>query len=1517
MGAIELDGKPLKFTAEFDSKVAEQDIESFLNKIKDLNSKSIGANTGVSKASKQYQSLLLDATKAFDAFSDSNKDFYSNIARSEMGLQKVKYEQSLLNKELRDGAITEQDYITRTAQLTSLKENLSKQIKDNKDQLKAYNDEAKKSVPFTSQDTRNELANAFRPGEGKPNYNAKEAFTNGYKERIREYNSQLDALKKKLNDGAISADQYAKSTSEIEASIKKANDDYKYFIDNIGKSSESLNKQKNVLDSVSKEYKKLIQDSEGAFSGLDPKVQALTNTLFSSRKELKDLSAAQKELDSLYKSGKITQDQYISSTRDLAVQQSGVKTRIAETTKELKGLENVERKAVGSIAEKTAKLTQLRERYINLSEAQRKNIAIGGQIEKEYQQISKELDKLNAKLNGTKSGGIAGVFSGLRGIAATLGIAFGTAQLVSFGKELFDLARKSEGVKNAFNLMSSDSSDNLEKLRAATKGTVSDFELMKVAVRANNFKIPMDALAKGLAFAKQRADATGQSVDYLVNSFVDGIGRKSTLVLDNLGISASELQAEVKKTGDFAEAAGNLIERSMTNAGYAVDTFGNRVSQASAYWDNMKLKASGFVADLFVELTELVKSDTWNEFWNRLTGWGNGRNVTIAKNLKKDIGEVESFLKNKNLSFNNLFGDDKTVNDDLRKSYKGMINDALKMRTQAEGAYKELLAKRNDKNFTVTDDDVKRYKDAYENANRYYTSLEKFRKQYGEVSTGPIADTKSIKELKDQLKELEGEKEILTNKAQIVEKEKQISKLRKQIAELDGTAAKKSEKAGESAAKKLAKELEKSEKEHISLLEKWAQTDADFSAKQLSRDQQEVASVRKKYADIKREIEKFNKATKGKRISLDGFDESVSTAVKNVQERQYNERKVKMYSDDYQNYLKYEDLKKEYGAKIADEQLGKYKSTFEQISGVYAGLFAKRQAVGLTSNEESYFKELEKLVVSHGEKIKEQNLNEYLDALKLSESYNDKRLAIEKKYQKAYAALKDKASDDQRKRLVKLQAEELSELALTNFQEESNWGTIFATILDKTKNQALEAVKELKNGLDILLKDGKITIVQYKQALDEINDVKSRVMTSDRGLLGELKSQIAILRELKKGTLAYDDTKRNIADIVNTISQSALEAARDIKGLFDELNIGSDSFRDGMSKTIEVLGNAGNLATSIAKGDVIGSVANGVKFLTSAISLFNTKDKKLQKQIDAYKEQLDSLGKAYDRLQNKLNNSDTNYYENQAQTLKNLEDQEKAIRAMMKAEEDKKKTDKEKIKSYRDQLDDINKRREEIEKAVRQMRLQTDINSLSQSITDALLSAFEAGEDGIESMDKAFDKFIKNALVNSLRLRLINPIVEDMVNKLDQYMAKNDNSPVGFNFDYWRDRLNGVGKTFNEAMENAFAGLGLEKESSSSTEKGSLKNDIQGISEQQAGRLEAEFGGLRIAQLQLLETTKTNHVQYMMIAQDKLTQLIAIQQNTYRTAENTERLANIENAIVSLNNKVSNSDAARRGAGLI
>src|SRR5690606_14702252 len=92
-----------------------------------------------------------------------------------------------------------------------------------------------------------------------------------------------------------------------------------------------------------------------------------------------------------------------------------------------------------------------------------------------------------------------------------------------------------------------------------------ELNLMKRAVQGSNFDISLQSLPKLLEFAAVRAQQTGQSVDYLVDSIVTGIGRKSPLILDNLGISASQLREEMNgvslasaSVGEVAEAVGRI-----------------------------------------------------------------------------------------------------------------------------------------------------------------------------------------------------------------------------------------------------------------------------------------------------------------------------------------------------------------------------------------------------------------------------------------------------------------------------------------------------------------------------------------------------------------------------------------------------------------------------------------------------------------------------------------------------------------------------------------------------------------------------------------------------------------------------------------------------------------------------------------------------------------------------------------------------------------------------------------------
>lgn len=101
-----------------------------------------------------------------------------------------------------------------------------------------------------------------------------------------------------------------------------------------------------------------------------------------------------------------------------------------------------------------------------------------------------------------------------------------------------EMAEQADGVTKAFNAM--DNPNLLDNLRKATKGTVNDVQLMTAAVKANDFRIPLEDLGKYLEFAQLKAQQTGQSVDYMTDSIVTGLGRKSPLILDNLGISAEK-----------------------------------------------------------------------------------------------------------------------------------------------------------------------------------------------------------------------------------------------------------------------------------------------------------------------------------------------------------------------------------------------------------------------------------------------------------------------------------------------------------------------------------------------------------------------------------------------------------------------------------------------------------------------------------------------------------------------------------------------------------------------------------------------------------------------------------------------------------------------------------------------------------------------------------------------------------------------------------------------------------------
>ena len=213
-------------------------------------------------------------------------------------------------------------------------------------------------------------------------------------------------------------------------------------------------------------------------------------------------------------------------------------------------------------------------------------------------------------------------------LGQAIGAAFIVGQVQAFAAETIKLGSELQTVGRGFARFGNEM--QLETLRKATRGLVSDLELMKVTVQAGNFGIPIEQMGKLLEFATKRAAETGQSVDYLVQSIVTGIGRKSPLILDNLGISAVRLKEkfggvaiEAQSIADVAQAVGDIAAEEMGKMGASVDTAADKMLRLTTTWENFKAKFGEAIAPaasgLLEGITNMLKAgETMGPALNRL-----------------------------------------------------------------------------------------------------------------------------------------------------------------------------------------------------------------------------------------------------------------------------------------------------------------------------------------------------------------------------------------------------------------------------------------------------------------------------------------------------------------------------------------------------------------------------------------------------------------------------------------------------------------------------------------------------------------------------------------------------------------------------------------------------------------------------------------------------------------------------------------------------------------------------------
>ncbi len=258
---------------------------------------------------------------------------------------------------------------------------------------------------------------------------------------------------------------------------------------------------------------------------------------------------------------------------------------------------------IGSIETLQAKVLSLKDRIIQSSDPKAVQ-----KLSDEYKKLKTQLDAVNKALLGTNaatkqtaestkslSANFTNLVTGVK-LLLTGGL---VKEFIQTSIEAAALSGKVEGLERAFNRAFPNATLILDDLRKATHGTVVDFELMQRTLQATNLGVSVEKLPILFEFAAARAQQTGESVDYLVDSIVRGIGRKSVLVLDNLGLSATRLKEQFhgaslqsQSVADVTTAVAEIAKQELAKMGGYLETNATRVDRLKASWTQLGVEIS-------------------------------------------------------------------------------------------------------------------------------------------------------------------------------------------------------------------------------------------------------------------------------------------------------------------------------------------------------------------------------------------------------------------------------------------------------------------------------------------------------------------------------------------------------------------------------------------------------------------------------------------------------------------------------------------------------------------------------------------------------------------------------------------------------------------------------------------------------------------------------------------------------------------------------------------------------------
>lgn len=382
---------------------------------------------------------------------------------------------------------------------------------------------------------------------------------------------------------------------------------------------------------------------------------------------------------------------------------------------------------------------------------------------------------------------------------------------------------------------------------------------------------------------------------------------------------------------------------------------------------------------------------------------------------------------------------------------------------------------------------------------------------------------------------------------------------------------------------------------------------------------------------------------------------------------------------------------------------------------------------------------------------------------------------------------------------------------------------------------------------------------EYKTQEALVKSIQLR-LSGTQGLLGmQRKKQQGITEQIEEGEESLGRVRSLFANLSDKIGQVKNSLDTLFDGL-DSMGFVSDSFRDTYESMSDIIGGIQSTLEGLDSIDLtkpFSAITGGVKVLGGVFQtiagFFMFGDKKKERQIKRLQEHVEKLQKDYEKLGNEIKRAYeyNDYKAGYEQSLKNLEEQKKAIQEQINLEKSKKKVDEDKVKEYEDALEKL----AEDERSRRNQFYEDwgsygddQIKSAGEDFVSTWLDAFKETGDGIDALTGKWDEFFENLIMRQAASAVVNRKLKKYIDRINAVLDSNglSEAETAARMKEIIDAAKNEASTMNEQLKNWFSALGI-KGGQGELLLSDLQKGIQNITEPQAAAIEAYLNSMRFA----------------------------------------------------------------------